>query len=92
MLYSSRASRVIEINLEVSHLSPVISHLVHPRELRISNHNFQHKEKLESLPAEIGLLPHLSKLIISDCEGSKEIPSAIGQLSELKEFIITKTN
>lgn len=83
--------RVIEINLEISHLCPIIRQLVHLRELKISNHNFEHKDKFESLPAEIGLLPHLTKLIISDCQGLKSIPPAIGQLSELIEFAITRT-
>jgi len=83
--------RVIEINFEIGYLSPIIRQLVHLRELKISNFNFEDKDQLESLPAEIGLLPHLTKLIISDCQGLKSIPPEIGQLSELTEFVITRT-
>ena len=82
LVKSETKYRLIEINLEISHLCPIIRHLVHLRELKISNRNFEHGEKFESLPAEIGrLLPHLTKRIVSDSQGLTSIPPAIGQLS-----------
>jgi len=41
--------RVIEINLEVSCLPPVIRQLVHLHELKISNYNFEYKDEFQSL-------------------------------------------
>ena len=59
----------IEIKLEIGHLSPQIGQLSFLKVLEISNYNCE--DRLRSLPPEIGLLSHLTKLVISDCPGLK---------------------
>lgn len=83
--------RIIEIILEISHLSPKIGHLSYLRVLKINNYDFKFKDNLERLPPEIGLLSHLAVLVISDCQGLKQIPPEIGKLSELMEFAIIRS-